>query len=247
MLKSRYTKLGLLAVSGAILIALSMPKDNQQSRNPDSGMAKAQSVATKIKNENNNKPSTYSVANQNKSTPVTTLQTASADLKTYIEFSQHADRSERKKALFGQWDSSTDMLQLQNTILTQKGFAQEMFKGEQAQARLLAIEYLSYLAQNGQRDPIEKAIGQLSERLNQEEWVQGIEHDYVDLLFKYTETLTQEELMGDFEQIVEKSGYSKKTHDLFTTGLSLSETVLLLPDDKMVELRNRLNLIKEQS
>ncbi|ASD66065.1 hypothetical protein [Pseudoalteromonas piscicida] len=174
------------------------------------------------------------------------LETAKQGVNDYIGFNQYADRAERKTALFQNWDLNPDILELQHDILVKKDIADSLFGENQAHARLLAIDYLGYLSSNGQRKPIEKTISALSQRINNEEWSKGIEHDYVDLILKYTDSLSQDELMSNFEVIVEFSGYSQKSHDLFTTGLSLSETVLLLPDSKMEELKTRLNLVKEQ-
>ncbi|OHU86989.1 MULTISPECIES: hypothetical protein [Pseudoalteromonas] len=174
------------------------------------------------------------------------LDAAKKDVTSYIEFNQYADRAQRKTALFERWALDSKMHKLQQDILVQAGLAESVFASNQAHARLLAIDYLGYLSKNGQRDAIERTISGLSKRINNEQWSKGIEHDYVDLMFKYTDSLTQDELMSNFEEIIAFSGYSKKSHDLFTTGLSLSETVLLLPDNKMEELKTRLNLVKEQ-
>ncbi|CAM4166848.1 hypothetical protein [Pseudoalteromonas byunsanensis] len=174
------------------------------------------------------------------------LALAIEDVGDYIEFNQYADRAQKKTALFEKWALDPKMLKLQQDILVKTELAESVFGENQAHARLLAIDYLGYLSKNGQRDAIEHTIYDLSKRINNEPWVKGVEHDYVDLMFKYTDSLTQDELMSNFEEIIEFSGYSKKSHDLFTTGLSLSETVLLLPDSKMEELRTRLKLVKEQ-
>lgn len=146
-------------------------------------------------------------------------------------------RDELRGAIMDDIIAEPGYLDLMTNVVVDWRYAESLFGGDQALARVSSVATLKHAAENGNTAPIETALSQLGSKMNGEQsWEKGIQHDYTDLVAGYINAQDTNSFLENPQHFFELVKMSDRLSTQVATGIYDSKLRALSPD----VLRERL-------
>lgn len=157
----------------------------------------------------------------------TSTDTIEADIKiarfsfqSMDHLRSHINKDQIRKRILDDLLQNSEILQLATPILTDEEFRRKYFAEDQAIARIYTISLLRQLADEGNREPLEKITQKLSLKLSTQAQVSpGEWRDLEDLIIHIIESRGAQNMVKNLGDLLANLAYSERIKEAFANAL----------------------------